>query len=167
LVGPQKKIFFMKVATITTSNLREARAVFMRAWSKVEGVSKQVLEDAWRQGRRPWATANAWNVVCLDDDKNVMGVMLCERQWKKRRLCIKYLAVDPPRQRQGVATALLEAARDYCAREGFTCMWLFCTTNNVKGNALYKRFGFTLKKTCEIEGCEEEELVNLYEIKFV
>jgi ribosomal protein S18 acetylase RimI-like enzyme len=155
----------MKVAPITPRNLREARAVYMRAWSKVQGVPKEVLEDAWRQGRRKWATINAWNIAAVGDDQKIAGVMLCEHQWKKRRLCIKYLAVDPEHQRQGVATTLLGAARDYCAREGITCMWLFCTTGNGKGNALYKRFGFTLKKTCEIQGCEEE-LANLYEMKF-
>lgn len=154
----------MKVAPITTSNLREARAVFMRAWSNVEGISKQVLEDAWRQGRRKWATINAWNVACVDDDKKITGVMLCERQWRKRRLCIKYLAIDPPMQRQGVATSLLEAAREYCAREGFTCMWLLCAAGEPKGNALYKRFGFGLKKTVEME---DEGLANMYEMKFI
>lgn len=150
----------MKVASI--GDMREARAVYMRAWSKVEGVSKQVLEDAWRQGRRKWATVNAWNMAAFAEDGSITGVMLCERQWKKRRLCIKYLAVDPPRQRQGVATALLDAAREYCAREGFTCMWLLCPAGELKGNALYKRFGLDLKKTVVID----DDLSNMYEMKF-
>lgn len=153
----------MKVALLTTSNMREARAVYMRAWSKVEGVSKQVLEDAWRQGRRKWATVNAWNVATFAEDGSITGVMLCEHQWKKRKLCIKYLAVDPPKQRQGVATALLEAAKEYCVREGIVCMWLLCAAGEPKANALYRRFGFELKKTFEMDS----ELSNMYEMKFM
>src|SRR5678816_92034 len=104
--SPLQTYFFgnkMKVAPITPRNLREARAVYMRAWSARDvsllplrgaaatntsiGFPKEVLEDAWRQGRRKWATINAWNIAAVTEEGKIAGVMLCEHQWKKRRLC--------------------------------------------------------------------------------
>jgi ribosomal protein S18 acetylase RimI-like enzyme len=163
----------MKVACLTRKNIKDARETFLRAWSDIPEavVPKELVTDAWDFGQRGyWTGANAWNKLVVDkeDPHKVLGVLLGEKQWRKRRLCIKYLAVAPKHQRQGVATLLLKSARDFCELEGFTCMWLHCTTGNAAGNALYKRFGFTLKKKTPIEGCEEEgHWANLWEMKFL
>jgi ribosomal protein S18 acetylase RimI-like enzyme len=144
----------LSLTDVTIRTRKEAGAVFRRAWSRVTGVSAGVLEDAWRVSRQKWGGPHTWNRVVSRGGPQgpPVGVMLCERQWRKRRLCINYLAVDPSFQRRGVATMLLNDAKRLCAKEGLTSMWLFCTVGNDAGNALYKRFGFTKKRETELDG---------------
>jgi ribosomal protein S18 acetylase RimI-like enzyme len=153
----------MKVVDVTRANRKKAGDVFRCSWLRSPGVSPSVQEEALRVSRQKWDGPNTWNrVVEYGTPGVVAGVILCEKQWRKRRLCIKYIAVDPAFQRRGVARCLLNAAKEFCKRKGFTQMWLFCHTENEAANATYKRFGFKLKRTTEIEGADGE-FANLYE----
>jgi ribosomal protein S18 acetylase RimI-like enzyme len=66
-------------------------------------------------------------------------------------LTVKGLAVDPKRQRQGVARALIEAGAEEAAKRGARRLTLRVLAPNVGARVLYESCGF------EVEGVQREE----------
>jgi ribosomal protein S18 acetylase RimI-like enzyme len=68
-------------------------------------------------------------------------------------LLIRGLAVDPAHQRQGVARALVEAARQEATARGARRLTLRVLAPNVGARALYQSCGF------EVEGVQRQEFL--------
>jgi [ribosomal protein S18]-alanine N-acetyltransferase len=107
----------------------------------------QVIAIERRAFPTPWSLAmfvlelSKPSGICLTalDDGEIVGYLVCSRYdtvWH-----VMNVAVDPPRQRQGIASALLERLFEQADRpsEQYT---LEVRTSNEAAIQLYERFGF-------------------------
>jgi L-phenylalanine/L-methionine N-acetyltransferase len=149
--------FFMSELDILVRRARPSdAAAFARIMSHPEvypGLLQLPMNDEafWRT-RLETSTAASSNVLSLVAEHNcqVVGTAgLHPAVELRRRHCAHIgISVDPPAQRQGVASALMQAMCDYA--DQWAQIWrieLTVFTDNLGAIALYEKFGFCIEGT--------------------
>jgi [ribosomal protein S18]-alanine N-acetyltransferase len=107
------------------SVLRIERAVFRDAWSEAAFLDALNISD------------KCW--VAMSGDETA-GYLLT--QWVLDEIHIFNVAVAPQRQRQNVASRMMEFLLDLGTRSGMRYLFLEVRVSNTPAIALYERFGF-------------------------
>lgn len=114
-----------------------------RLWMDTPGMGLNDLDDS-REGIERYLRRNPATCFTAWEGGTLLGVILCGHDG--RRGYIHHTAVRPSARRQGVGTALVNAALDALAREGIHKAALVAFSRNAGGNAFWEKQGFTLRE---------------------
>lgn len=119
-----------------------------QAW-EVRRLARNDIADAvaltrlvgWPHGEAEWRRLLDWEpegCFCVEGERGLVGTATTIT-YARSLAWIGMMMVDPAHRRQGVATALLEAALHYLQAQRVACVMLDATD---AGLPLYRRFGF-------------------------
>lgn len=134
----------------------EVAEVHMRAWKAAyRGLLPGALVDALsvEQRERGWqwllarSTRSSWTLVAEDERGRIVGFCAIVAPARDRDAArdvaeLAAIYVEPTRWRQGVGTALVEAALDALRASGWRELTLWVLAGNAPALAFYRRFGF-------------------------
>jgi GNAT superfamily N-acetyltransferase len=143
------------VRDATVADARTIATVHVRSWQAgyrgivddgvLDGLSIDRRERAWQE--RLTAPGDASRTLVAERDGAVIG--FCGLATPSRDADaapataeIAAIYVDPEAWRAGIGTALLDAALDGLARDGWTDVTLWVLEQNARGRAFYERSGF-------------------------
>ena len=88
-------------------------------------------------------------VVALTDDNEVMGRIYGNvlHRYVVTDLLLYEVDVVEMHQRKGVCRAMLEYLKGFCAKRGYSEMWVLTDLDNEAGNGVYKSAGGVLENS--------------------
>jgi len=108
-------------------------------WLSTPNMGLNNLDDS-KAGIAKYLARNPNTCFVAENNGGIIGVILCGHDG--RRGYIHHTAVTQSEQRNGVGTALLDAAMSALEREGINKTALVVFDKNEKGNAFWERQGF-------------------------
>lgn len=111
-------------------------------WLNTPNMGLNNLDDS-REGIAKYLARNPNTCFVAEADGKIIGVILCGHDG--RRGYIHHTAVAGDEQRQGVGTALVDAAMDALRGEGINKAALVVFGKNENGNTFWEKHGFTLR----------------------
>jgi ribosomal protein S18 acetylase RimI-like enzyme len=128
---------------IRTMTLSDYDSVY-QLWTNTPGMGLNNLDDS-RVGIERYLKRNpATCFVAEDGNAEIIGVILCGHDG--RRGYIHHTAVKVSERKQGIGSALVNAATDALQSEGITKAALVVFAGNELGNAFWEQRGFTVRK---------------------
>ncbi|MGW7430601.1 GNAT family N-acetyltransferase [Streptomyces sp. NPDC054861] len=114
-------------------------------------------DSAWSPSTRPWRRSSprtnptppdtdddAHEIVAVDADGTVLGVVAVAVEEWNHRLVIRRITVDPAHRGRGIGGELMRRALAYGRDRGARTAWLEVTSVNVPAVRAYRRMGFRL-----------------------
>ena len=111
-------------------------------WLKTPNMGLNDLDDS-KEGIHKYLMRNPNTCFIAEEDGVIIGVILSGHDG--RRGFIYHTAVLGGEQRQGIGTALVEAAMSALKSEGITKVALVVKSGNEKGNAFWEKREFTTR----------------------
>ena len=111
-------------------------------WLSCPGMGLNDVDDS-REGIERFLARNPESCFVAEDGGEVVGVILAGNDG--RRGYIYHTAVQSGRQREGIATALVNAAMDALERLGISKAALAVFDRNEIGNAFWENIGFSVR----------------------
>ncbi|SDB45053.1 Ribosomal protein S18 acetylase RimI [Ruminococcaceae bacterium FB2012] len=111
-------------------------------WISCPGMGLNDVDDS-REGIERFLARNPESCFVAEDGGEVVGVILAGNDG--RRGYIYHTAVQSGRQREGIATALVNAAMDALERLGISKAALVVFDRNEIGNAFGENIGFSVR----------------------
>ena len=111
-------------------------------WLSCPGMGLNDVDDS-REGIERFLARNPESSFVAEDGGEVVGVILAGSDG--RRGFIYHTAVRGDRQREGIATALVNAAMDALERLGISKAALVVFDRNEIGNAFWEHIGFSVR----------------------
>lgn len=108
-------------------------------WMRTPGMGLNATDDT-EEGIGRYLKRNPATCFVAEEEGRIMGVILCGHDG--RRGYIHHMAVDIPRRKAGVGTALLNAALDALKAEGIIKAALVVFEKNQIGNQFWEEKGF-------------------------
>ena len=112
-------------------------------WQNTPGMGLNNIDDT-REGIEKYLRRNPTTCFAAEKEGKIVGVILTGHDG--RRGYIYHLAVAESCQRQGIGSALLEASLEALKEEGIIKAALVVFAHNEKGNAFWKKMGFTVRE---------------------
>lgn len=112
-------------------------------WRACPGLGLNALDDS-RDGYLRYLRRNPTTCFAAEEDGALIGAILAGHDG--RRGYIYHAAVHPDHRRQGVGSALVEAALCALQREGIHKAALVAFATNESGNAFWEKQGFDLRE---------------------
>lgn len=109
-------------------------------WLSCPGMGLNNLDDS-REGIAKYLARNPDTCFVAIEHGNIIGAILTGHDG--RRGYISHTAVSPPYQRQGVGKQLVYTAVTALKAQGINKVNLVAFARNEKGNAFWKKMGFT------------------------
>ena len=106
------------------------------------GMGLNTIDDS-REGIARYLKRNPNTCFVSEHDRTITGAILAGHDG--RRGYIYHTAVNPAYRRQGIGTALVNAALHALANEGIIKVALVVFSRNDAGNAFWERLGFTAR----------------------
>ena len=111
-------------------------------WLNTPNMGLNNLDDS-KDGIEKYLARNPNTCFVAEKDSVIIGVILCGHDG--RRGYIHHTAVVQSEQRNGVGTALLNAAMSALESEGISKVALVVFGKNEKGNAFWEKQGFEIR----------------------
>lgn len=112
-------------------------------WLNTPGMGLNNIDDS-RQGIEKYLRRNPETCFVAEKDNMIIGVILCGNDG--RRGYIHHTAVSVLERKNGVGTALINAAMNALEREGINKVALVVFANNELGNSFWEKRGFTVRE---------------------
>ena len=128
----------MDIRKMTTGDYERVYAL----WLRTPGMGLNNVDDS-KEGIEKYLMRNPNTCFVAEKDGDIIGVILSGHDG--RRGYIHHTAVDRENCRQGIGTALVNAAAAALKREGITRAALLIFANNEKGGAFWEKQGFTVR----------------------
>ncbi len=128
----------MAIRLMTAADYAQVHAL----WLRCSGMGLNDVDDA-EDGIVRYLRRNPATCFLAEEGGCVVGAILAGHDG--RRGFIYHTAVDPSCRRQGVGTALVNAALSALKNEGITKVALVVFSRNDAGNAFWQKQGFTLR----------------------
>lgn len=112
-------------------------------WLNTPGMGLNNIDDS-RQGIEKYLRRNPETCFVAEKDNMIIGVILCGNDG--RRGYIHHTAVSVLERKNGVGTALINAAMNALDREGINKVALVVFANNELGNSFWEKRGFTVRE---------------------
>jgi len=112
-------------------------------WQNTPGMGLNNIDDT-REGIEKYLYRNPTTCFVAENKGEIVGVILTGHDG--RRGYIHHLAVAENCQRQGLGSALLDAALEALKAEGIIKVALVVFARNEKGNAFWEKMGFTVRE---------------------
>lgn len=112
-------------------------------WMNTPGMGLNGLDDS-RQGIEKYLRRNPETCFVAEKDNMIIGVILCGNDG--RRGYIHHTAVSVSERKNGVGTALVNAAINTLKSEGINKVALVVFSKNQLGNSFWERRGFTIRE---------------------
>ena len=125
--------------TLRTMNIGDYENVYS-LWLNTPNMGLNNLDDS-KEGIAKYLARNPDTCFVAEKDGVIIGVILCGHDG--RRGYIHHTAVAQNERRNGVGTALLNAAMSALGREGINKAALVVFAKNEKGDAFWEKQGFT------------------------
>lgn len=127
--------------TIRKMTINDYDAIY-KIWTSTPGMGLNDVDDS-RNGIAKYLARNPNTCFVAEDDKKVFGSIITGHDG--RRGIIYHTVVSEEYQRQGIGTQLVDAALDALKGEGISKVLLVVFEKNAKGNAFWKKNGFTAR----------------------
>jgi ribosomal protein S18 acetylase RimI-like enzyme len=114
-----------------------------RLWQNTPGMELNNLDDS-RGGILRYLTRNPTTCFVAETSGEIIGVILCGHDG--RRGFIHHTAVKALERKQGVGTALVDAALNALREQGIAKAALAVFATNEMGNAFWEKCGFTVRE---------------------
>ena len=108
-------------------------------WRGTPGMGLNTLDDS-NDGIAKYLARNPYTSFVAEKDGKIVGVILGGHDG--RRGFIHHTAVVTSEQRNGIGTALVNAAMEALEREGINKVVLLVHSDNEKGNTFWEKQGF-------------------------
>ena len=128
----------MNIRPITINDYEQVYSL----WLNTPNMGLNNLDDS-KEGITKYLARNPKTCFIAENNDNIIGVIMCGHDG--RRGYIHHTAVDEREQRNGVGTALVNAAMSALEREGINKAALVVFGKNDKGNAFWEKQGFTTR----------------------
>jgi len=112
-------------------------------WLKTPGMGLNNSDDS-RQGIEKYLRRNPETCFVAEKDNMIIGVILCGNDG--RRGYIHHTAVSVLERKNGVGTALVNAAVNALKSEGINKVALVVFAKNELGNSFWEKSGFTVRE---------------------
>jgi ribosomal protein S18 acetylase RimI-like enzyme len=112
-------------------------------WLNTPGMGLNDLDDS-RQGIDKYLRRNPETCFVAEKDNMIIGVILCGNDG--RRGYIHHTAVSVVERKNGVGTALVDAAVNALKNEGINKVALVVFSKNELGNSFWEKRGFTVRE---------------------
>lgn len=112
-------------------------------WLNTPGMGLNNLDDS-RYGIQKYLQRNPETCFVAEKDNKIIGIILCGNDG--RRGYIHHTAVSVSERRNGVGTALVDAAVKALKREGINKVALVVFSKNELGNSFWEKKGFTVRE---------------------
>ena len=112
-------------------------------WLNTPGMGLNYLDDS-RQGIDKYLRRNPETCFVAEKDNIIIGVILCGNDG--RRGYIHHTAVSVVERKNGVGTALVDAAVNALKNEGINKVALVVFSKNELGNSFWEKRGFTVRE---------------------
>jgi hypothetical protein len=134
----------LRVCEVTSRAVRREAGKLLRydILSHV-GVPVRVTQYILNVSTSNWNVRFPWHRVVIAGN-TVMGVILCEPDDSTRSLEVRFISGN-----DGVVKALLDAAKAFCASQGYTCMWLWCAECFPDCRRQFEEYGFVFERRQE------------------
>ncbi len=109
-------------------------------WTSTPGMGLRTLDDS-PEGLERFLKRNPDTCFAAVKENSIAGVILCGHDG--RRGYIYHMAVAPSQRRQGLGTALVEAAVQALQKEGIHKVALIAFRSNEAGNRFWESIGFS------------------------
>lgn len=109
-------------------------------WTNTPGMGMRSLDDS-KEGISKYLDRNPETCFVAESDDRIIGVILSGHDG--RRGFIHHTAVDIAARRQGIGTALLNAATEALKKQGINKVALVAFRTNETGNSFWEAQGFT------------------------
>lgn len=109
-------------------------------WTSTPGMGLRTLDDS-PEGLERFLKRNPDTCFAAVKENSIAGVILCGHDG--RRGYIYHMAVAPSQRRQGLGTALVEAAVQALQKEGIHKVALVAFRSNEAGNRFWESIGFS------------------------
>ena len=126
---------------IRTMKITDYDAVYA-LWLSCPGMGLNDVDDS-REGIARFLDRNPESCFVAEEEGKIVGVILAGNDG--RRGYIHHTAVRGDRQREGIATALVNAAMDALERLGISKAALVVFDRNEIGNAFWEHIGFSVR----------------------
>lgn len=126
---------------IRNMNIKDYGAVYA-LWLSCPGMGLNDVDDS-REGVGRFLDRNPESCFVAEEAGEIIGVILAGNDG--RRGFIYHTAVRGDRQREGIATALVNAAMDALERLGISKAALVVFDRNEIGNAFWEHLGFSVR----------------------
>ena len=108
-------------------------------WMSTPNMGINRINDS-KEGVKKYLDRNPNTCFVAEKDGKIVGVILSGHDG--RRGFIHYTVVDGSEQRQGIGTALVDAAMEALKNEGIKKVGLVAFKNNEEGNSFWEKQGF-------------------------
>ncbi len=112
-------------------------------WLNTPNMGLNDTDDS-REGIHKYLKRNPSTCFIAEEGGDISGVILCGHDG--RRGFIYHMAVREDRQRQGIGTALVNAAMSALEKEGITKAALVVKSQNDKGNSFWEKNDFVTRQ---------------------
>lgn len=129
----------MRIRIMTAEDYEEV----CRLWKTTPGMGLNSADDS-REGLERFLRRNPTSCFVVEADGKLAGTILCGHDG--RRGYLYHTAVREEFQKQGIGTALLDAALAALEREGITKVALVALKRNSEGNGFWEKQGFFVRE---------------------
>ncbi|MCL2201086.1 MAG: GNAT family N-acetyltransferase [Oscillospiraceae bacterium] len=143
---------------IRIMTIRDYESVYA-IWAGTPGMGLNTLDDSI-EGIGKYLTRNPNSCFVAEIDGGVAGVILSGHDG--RRGMIHHLAVQSCAQRQGIGSALVDAAMTALKNEGITKVLLTVLKTNTQGSTFWEKLEFTPRPDLEYRNKELVDMSNHY-----
>lgn len=127
-------------------------------WIHTPGMGLNTADDS-REGIEAYLRRNPATCFVAEEEGRLLGVILSGHDG--RRGFIHHTAVRADIQRQGIGSALVNAALEALHAEGIRKVALVVFSRNEKGNAFWEKQGFTLREDLCYRNRALEEMIRI------
>ena len=128
----------MKIRNMTMDDYNEVHAL----WKAAPGIGLNDIDDS-KDGIAKYLARNPRTCFVAEKNGRLAGAVLSGHDG--RRGTILHLAVAGDEKRQGIGTALVDAALDALRSEGIRKVWLLVMGYNAQASEFWEKQGFTLR----------------------
>lgn len=127
----------MSMIRIMTLNDYEA---VRSLWNNTDGVGQNAIDDS-KDGIAKYLARNPSTCFVAEKNGAIIGAVLSGHDGRRGTIC--RLAVAVNEKRQGIGTALVEAALAALRNEGIHKVWLVVFAHNTEAACFWEKHGFT------------------------
>ncbi|MCL2377335.1 MAG: GNAT family N-acetyltransferase [Defluviitaleaceae bacterium] len=124
--------------TIRNMSLNDYDEVYA-LWAAAPGVGVNDFDDSVK-GIAKYLARNPRTCFVAEKDGKIVGAVLGGHDGRRGTIC--HLAVAESHNKQGIGTALVDAALAALQNEGIRKVWLVVMADNAQGNTFWEKQGF-------------------------